>query len=167
MNLTTCEIAYLAGIIDGEGSLGVAKIRTPRNYGKKIYWTYSLRLNITSTNPELIKWLREKCGVRVYNHTRRVLGNRQIAFATVFTKNQTIEVLKLTHKYLIIKKPQADIILSEWPLKKKKRNCPELREKIRNKLLKLNLRGKTPEETERERAEIAFGHATVRTTNIQ
>jgi len=168
MNLTTCEIAYLAGIIDGEGSVSISKIRTPRNYGKKIYWTYSLKLCITSTNPELIKWLREKCEVKVYNHrSMKTPGNRQISFMTVFQKDKTIEVLKLTQKYLIVKKPHAEIILSEWPLKKKKRNCPELRESIRNKLLELNLRGRTPEETEREKAEIAFGHATVRAATIK
>ena len=56
---TETELAYAAGIIDGEGCIGIWKYRQPRcQHG----YTYALRVTVTMTEPEVPTWLFETFG---------------------------------------------------------------------------------------------------------
>jgi len=50
--MTKPELAYFAGIIDGEGSIAISK-----SGGR-----YDARLYVVNTRPELIKWIKDRFG---------------------------------------------------------------------------------------------------------
>jgi len=61
------ELAYTAGIIDGEGCIKVYKVNSkichrPHN-------RYTLNVQVSMTNKPLIKWLRKKYGGYFYIHS--------------------------------------------------------------------------------------------------
>lgn len=104
LNLTVAEVAYLAGIIDGEGSITIYKYnRKPR-----LYSTYCLRLLITNTNKDLIYWIQSKLGKGCVNYIKS-LHREKPALRYNITSGKAAEVLKLVLPYLIVKKEQAEI----------------------------------------------------------
>jgi hypothetical protein len=55
------DMAYLAGIIDGEGSFMISKTKNDNKRGQRSIW-FSPVLSITNTNFELILWIVHKFG---------------------------------------------------------------------------------------------------------
>ena len=102
------KIIYLAGIVDGEGYIGI-------NFYKKGKWNcsdnYKVRLTISTTSLELIDWLLNNFGG--YLHQKPVYSDthNQSYNWTVYCKYAG-ELLKMVYPYLIIKKRQAEIILA-------------------------------------------------------
>jgi hypothetical protein len=60
MNLTEQEKGYIAGLIDGEGTIGMGKT-FQANGDRKL--RYRLRLTITTTNSNLTIWFTDKLGI--------------------------------------------------------------------------------------------------------
>ena len=64
--MTETEIAYLAGLIDGEGSIYYRKTKQRRNTrpGKPIHNVTVIRLEIAMTDKETVEWCHTtfKCG---------------------------------------------------------------------------------------------------------
>lgn len=54
------QLAYIAGIIDGEGSIMIARKRSARSRGG---WTYALTASVTNTSRPLIDWLHQTTGL--------------------------------------------------------------------------------------------------------
>ena len=99
------DLAYIAGIVDGEGTIGIhrAKRRGPGNS-----WTYSLRVSVSMTEAYLPEWLKMAFGGNTYGKLRDkprwkpqtewvILGEKATGF------------LGDIMPYLIIKKPQAEL----------------------------------------------------------
>ena len=63
------KLAYLAGIIDGEGTIVIAKGKIRKG---RINHPYSLRLVVMNTDIRLIEWLKENFGGSI--HTKRSIG---------------------------------------------------------------------------------------------
>ena len=57
--MTEGDIAYLAGLIDGEGSIQYKQYMRKRAHNKKAYPTWSIRLEIAMTDKDTIKWCYE------------------------------------------------------------------------------------------------------------
>lgn len=99
-DLTESEIAYIAGVIDGEGCL--------QAYLKNDH--LQLRVEVGSTCPELANWLREKVGGHVSSWQRRNKKERRIYLWRVHT-GLAVPLLERLLPYLIIKKRQAELFL--------------------------------------------------------
>jgi hypothetical protein len=56
--------AYAAGVIDGEGCIHAAATNTARGRA-----TYVVRLTVTNTCPELVKWFQEQLGGTIWTYT--------------------------------------------------------------------------------------------------
>lgn len=99
--ISLSEVCYLAGIIDGEGSINMAlNPKSGRNY-------YRLLLNVTNNSRELIEWLHWTFGDITHTNYIRYNGKDWTA-----SGKQVQELLKLVLPYLIIKKPQAELALT-------------------------------------------------------
>jgi hypothetical protein len=57
--MTEGDTAYLAGLIDGEGSIQYKQYMRKRAHNKKAYPTWSIRLEIAMTDKDTIKWCHE------------------------------------------------------------------------------------------------------------
>ena len=97
------EIAYLAGIVDGEGSINIlAKPKTRQ---------IQLRLQVANTSTDLIDWLEEKCGGKVYYHKMHSTYHKQ-RYDWVVTGKEAKAVIKILLPLLIVKKRQATLALT-------------------------------------------------------
>ena len=170
MNLPSITRAYLAGMTDGEGYIGITLVRK----GEKKHWglekdaTFRAEINITSTNKSIIKWIGSLCDGYVdgRDHSQ---PNRKRSYAWEARKtNQCASFLKLVYPYLKIKKPQADVLLRflqtfNEPRKRRGivRGKPTVSEAIHDKraqlymrIRELNMRGTNRNALETTRQEI-------------
>ena len=99
------KIAYLAGIIDGEGTIVIAKGKIRK--GRKNH-LYSLRLQVGNSERRLIDWLQENFGGSVHI-LRKKKGKKRPAWQWVLGSQDTYKLLKEMKYYLVIKEEQADI----------------------------------------------------------
>jgi len=99
------KIAYLAGIIDGEGTITIAKAKIRK--GRKSH-LYSLRMSVGNSEKRLIDWLQENFGGSVHI-LRRKRGKKRPAWQWVLGSQDTYNLLKELRHYLVIKREQADI----------------------------------------------------------
>jgi len=143
------KISYLAGLVDGEGSIMIAKMKTKRPYGKRNYITYSVRLSIANTNMNLMFWLKNEFGAKIYpiNGKSTPIGNRRFGYIALFINKSAFAILDLVHQYLIIKKSHLEV-MDKWP--KGRGICPEIREILYQELKSLNRKGLPAAETECE-----------------
>jgi len=94
------EKAYLAGIIDGEGWIGV---KDPgKGHGRKM-----LQLEVQSCDFDLIEWLHEKLGGYVID--RPVTGNRKPSKCWRASGSTARQALLWARPYIVMKRRQETI----------------------------------------------------------
>ena len=95
LNLTETEKAYIAGIIDGEGTIGIHKD------SRRSWVLYQPRVSIANSNRELLEWIKTKACVNCHIHRIELdINNYDV-------KPLLIAVIP----YLHIKKKQATLML--------------------------------------------------------
>ena len=135
--MSSSELAYLAGFIDGEGSYIVSK--RLHTTGKWTYVGYSIGLDIANTNKEVMEWIREKTNnnSKVYLNPQK--GNRKLAYRLRINGKLAQKITKEIFPYLIVKREQSKVFL-QFPLNRKKLQKSK-REEIFQKMKRLNHRG--------------------------
>ncbi len=100
--ITETEWAYLAGLIDGEGSVYL-------NGGRQC--TLSPALRVTNTNPRVMEWLRDKFFARVTVNRRSTSAHKETRMA-LWTGDSANYILSRLYPYLVIKTSQASLLLN-------------------------------------------------------
>lgn len=139
------ESAYLAGIIDGEGTISIIF------HKQKGYPSYGVVLRVYNTNKELLEWIKEKNG---YGNIRRQISIknwtksswRQVYSWQIYPKNIRV-LLPQILPYLIIKRKQAELTieflnLTKFPSSRISKEAQIRRKEICIEMMKLNKRGK-------------------------
>jgi hypothetical protein len=136
---TDTQLAYLAGIIDGEGSV---YIQRRMDNGTWCYWP---RFQITNTNRSLMDWIHKTFGGLIYDKPRKhhnPLWKMQIEW---FTKISLMDqLLPLLHPFLINKKQHVEVMIEfrkTFIKKANKKLSPEVqafREECMSKIRHLN-----------------------------
>lgn len=99
------KLAYLAGLIDGEGSIYLQKT-TNKNGNIR----YDMRFNITNTNQILCKWLQENFGGLVYS--RKGCNERCKPRFEWVASRKLFDILSIQIlPFLTIKKPQVELAI--------------------------------------------------------
>lgn len=107
---TSHDWAYIAGIIDGEGSIGYSGQIARSLYIIQVY----------NTNRELMDWLILKIGRgRVLSFKKRGCLNKKILYGVYWRGEDAIIVLRQTYDYLIVKKQLAKLILEQFDYEEK------------------------------------------------
>lgn len=95
-------LAYAAGLIDGEGCLGIY------SYGRK---GFTATVTVVMTNSEAISWLHEQFKGQIYSYTASSYDER--LFKWIITKRADIaKLLPGLLTYLKVKRLNAEILLS-------------------------------------------------------
>ena len=103
--MTETESAYVAGIIDGEGSIGLTW-RKSSYRGKKIL---RVQLQIGMCNEEVIAYISKLFGQAF---CESVTCDGRPRWSINVGGMQTIkDIMSTVYKYLIVKRPQADVML--------------------------------------------------------
>lgn len=124
------DLAYLAGIIDGEGTVSIYKGHNTNKYGEdKVY--YSIRIYVSGTDARLITWLQDTFGGKVTSRTRKNDKWRD-EYKWTLAGVDAVMLLRDVEPLLLLKREQAKIILQ---------SSTEDRESAYNNVKSLNQRG--------------------------
>lgn len=95
------ELAYVAGIFDGEGCVRMTRIRN--SWFPSVY--------VANTNLELLEALRCQFGGQIYKQCGRRVGWKQ-GYNWRLSWSSAVEFLDLIRQWLLIKDQQADTIFA-------------------------------------------------------
>lgn len=141
------QLSYIAGIIDGEGSIGIVRTNVKKEYG--IRHGYSPSLCVVNTNLRLLEHLLTMTGFgKIIPRKKRSKKHKQ-CYIWYLNTRELKQLLALVKDFLVIKKNQAELALNMFKLTsatKKGRSSltqeqKSLREVIYVEMKTLNQRG--------------------------
>lgn len=103
--LSVEDAAYIAGFLDGEGSLTLSRHHC---YDKNRNTTYHLRVRITNTFPGIIDWIAMIVGYGSISKKKVYNGNKD-AWEWSLSGRRAIAFLNQLYPYLKVKKLQAEV----------------------------------------------------------
>lgn len=107
--MTEIEKAYIAGIIDGEGSIMLQRFHTNQYPAPCV--------SIASTTIELLTWLKDTIGYGVIIKKKNYNPEKhKLSYSFVIKQNNAIKLLEDIYPYLIIesKRKRADMIITQY-----------------------------------------------------
>lgn len=150
------KLAYLAGIIDGEGSLCIYRVN-PAKYNRYQTPNFRCALHISNTNIKLMEWLDENFSNFNSKHKqckRSIFRKNSVHDRWIYDwcvqAHRLVDLCQQVLPYLVLKKRQAELILefrSTYTQKSFGNKTPldpktvEKRENIRIEMSKLNAKG--------------------------
>ena len=107
---TIAQIAYLAGIVDGEGSIYIGNFSCNPKDGTPYYQT---NIEVTNTDENLITWLMENIGGRKNKYTfkQTPINSRRPVYRWIASGELLTDLCHLLLPYLVIKKRQCEIMI--------------------------------------------------------
>jgi|TARA_R100001443_G_scaffold563_4_gene2296 hypothetical protein len=75
--LRETDVAYLAGLFDGEGSVQYKQYMRKRSHGKKAYPTWSIRLELAMTEKSTVKWIHDFTGCGSFGERKVQPGRKR------------------------------------------------------------------------------------------
>ena len=104
--VTEAELAYTAGIIDGEGCIGIHKTEKSARPSQR----YALIVSVTSTNEELCNWLQLRFGgcINFWEESKRRNPKHKDRYTWVLHRRKAVQFLGLILPFLLLKKLQAE-----------------------------------------------------------
>jgi len=105
------QLAYLAGIIDGEGSIYIGNFSSNLKTGSKYYQT---NIEVTNSDKSLIDWLFNTFGGRIYTYSMKQMPKnaRRTYYRWIATGERVTHLVEIILPYIIIKKRQCEIMIS-------------------------------------------------------
>ena len=101
------NLAYAGGLFDGEGIICIAKVRTNKNKGG-LY--FGLRIELSNTNEQVVRWIQCYFGGSVYERYADI-DTRRTLWAWHIRGQMALGFLKIIIPYLRIKKQQAELAI--------------------------------------------------------
>lgn len=141
---TTEEIAYSAGLFDGEGSVSLATRSAKRTEDGLPYKSPALYLQLSSTDTELIKWLKDTWQMgSVFIGYRPSRPNHRTAHTWRLSRTDAETFLNAVLPYLRTKRQQALLAIEYRSLvgvagRKTGTDAMKLRLEYRDKMIALN-----------------------------
>lgn len=107
MELTDIEKGYIAGILDGEGTITLTRIKA-NEYRAPV-------VSVTSTTIEILEYLQERCGGSISQQAKKEEHHKD-SWSWKIIRNKAIELLEQVSDYLLVpeKKYRADLIISQY-----------------------------------------------------
>lgn len=114
VNLTELELAYLAGLLDGEGCFSFSD--NGANCIRPL-------VQLIMTDEEIVNWVGSVWGAKVTQFARhRALPHHKPQFRVQVTGEKAVEFCKSIYPYLKVKKKQAELHI-EWMVTKSMENA--------------------------------------------
>jgi hypothetical protein len=103
--MKTTAIAYLAGLVDGEGCITINCGKGTRYYGGT---HYNLRLEIGMTHRETIEWVRDTFGLSMRPGAKGYKGTKQ-KFTVCANGPKALSLILMVSPYLITKSKHVEV----------------------------------------------------------
>lgn len=104
------RFVYLAGIIDGEGCVGMVCSTSKKRIREGRKRSSCARCEVSNTSKELVDWLYDNFGGYKYPVKRE--GNRKLQYRWKLRKEEMKKVIPQIIPYLIIKKQECKELLN-------------------------------------------------------
>lgn len=111
INLTNAEAAYIAGFVDGEGTINVLSISGSSKF--------VVELIIGQVDPRPLLWIKERCGGNIRPHLYKNRPNNKPAWMWGIRSFGFDELISIIYPFLILKKEKAEIAMQMRILMKK------------------------------------------------
>jgi hypothetical protein len=105
MDLTPGQIGWTAGVVDGEGCVGIY------SRGRDRPDEFRLHVTVANTDERMLVRLRELWGGRYDPHSRRTKTNERQVWSWTVHDRAAGRLLETVLPHLVIKKEQAEIAL--------------------------------------------------------
>lgn len=101
------ELAYAAGLFDGEGSISLVRHRDNR--------THSPQVSIASTDHEVVYWFQKRFGGSIVTKQPR-MSNHSVSYDWRLTDRRALAFLELLRPYLVIERKirRIDLLLNDY-----------------------------------------------------
>ncbi len=106
------DIAYIAGIVDGEGCIGLNLNKSGTGS------SYRIKVSVGNTNEWICQWLKLSFGGCV-SCSSRIGSNNKPLWQWIVSCNMALNFLELIYPYLKLKKPQAEIAIRFQKLRRR------------------------------------------------
>ena len=103
------ELGYLAGLIDGEGTISIQNLFTRKQKNYLSYQQKNLRVGIVNTNIEVLLWIASVFGGSVCKRGVKNKEKHKMGYFWCVSNRKAEEIINLVMPYLKIKKMQAEI----------------------------------------------------------
>lgn len=103
------KLSYLAGIIDGEGSISIEIQSQSIRHNRKCDY-YSLRLLIINTNIPMLEWVQKNFGGSISLHSKP-RENRRDCYRLSLFSHKAAQLLEACKTYMIIKRKHVDVFV--------------------------------------------------------
>jgi len=111
IEMNKSEVAYIAGLFDGEGSICIVMSK-PSAKRQTSSPSHSLQVGITNTNRDLIDWLHNNLGGYISDNSHSPSRKREShCWAWRVMSNQSKDFLKLIYPFLKVKRRQAELAI--------------------------------------------------------
>ena len=107
------DIAYIAGLFDGEGNVSYKKYPKKRKGVKKDYMTWNIRLEISMIDKNIIELVHETLMVGTV-HEKPPRKGRKMQYRWRCSHRDALHVCKLLWPYVIIKLHQIEKIIDHY-----------------------------------------------------
>lgn len=116
INISEKVLAYTAGILDGEGSICIAKVRAKieRGYKSPYHWLY---IQVVNCDERLITWLKDTHGGSTLKIMRKCVRWHPV-YRWQLQSREACRFLQLVTPYLLLKKKQAELAIDFQQAKK-------------------------------------------------
>lgn len=104
--LTSNEKFYVAGIVDGEGTIAISR----HDPGRGTNPSYGLFTCVTNTNMELLTWLRQKTNIGVIRPKPRQ-KNWKLCYQWVLVRHEIVPFLSAIVDCMIVRQPHARLMI--------------------------------------------------------
>lgn len=108
--LSETELAYAAGVIDGEAHVGIKRDR-PDVRRKSTGYTPEVKVEMV--DEELVRWLHARFGGRLRG-PRRTRQHRRPVYVWATLGQNSVDVLRAVAPYLVVKRRHAGLIVDFW-----------------------------------------------------
>ena len=110
------DIAYIAGLFDGEGNVSYKKYPKKRKGSKKDYMTWNIRLEISMTDKDVIELVHETlmCGSVAKKPPSKGQMGRKMQYRWRCSHRDALHVCKLLWPHTVVKLHQIEQIIDHY-----------------------------------------------------
>ena len=143
--LSISQKSYIAGFLDADGMIGISRVKSKSNAHP---YSFTIRVIITNTNYEVIKYFKKTIGVGcAYESSYKYKPNWNVVHRYQLQAKQSFELLTEIIDFLIVKKERAETVLQiphQGHLGKQRSQTDyDRQEQLFFKLKSMNIRGKS------------------------
>lgn len=124
--MTKTELAYIAGIVDGEGTITLTCY-----HGNQMP---SPEISVANNNLQLLQWLKKTVAGGVIIHKKKRKEHHNNSYAWTLRNNAALALMKATLPWLLIKNQRAKLILKDYK-RLTPRNGRYTKEQLEQKML--------------------------------